>query len=195
MASRLYLFKFTYPVIPFIDTKIYLNDYLHNNLRSVYQNLPHLHLHCNSYEDTTQTQTHDPQHQYHRQLQVKIIAFIKISWQQKNQTDSFPKKMTTASSKVLPQLSNFKSYNAWYVWSIYWQSLLTSNLKRQRSALVISLSGKALEATLELQDKDISSQHGVKLIVEKLTSYTKKDELHEKFQDLETLNPMQEPLT
>ena len=103
--------------------------------------------------------------------------------------------MTTVSSKVLPQLSNFKSYNAWYVWSIYWQSLLTSNLKRQRSALVISLSGKALEATLELQDKDISSQHGVKLIVEKLTSYTKKDELHEKFQDLETLNPMQEPLT
>ena len=67
--------------------------------------------------------------------------------------------------------------------------------ERQGSVLVISLSGKALEATLELHDEDIPSQHGVKLIVEKLTSYTKMDELHEKFQDLETLNPIEEPLT
>ena len=49
----------------------------------------------------------------------------------------------------------------------------------------MSLSGKALEAILELDDKDISSQDGVKLIVEKLNILYQKDELHEKFQDLE----------
>ena len=43
------------------------------------------------------------------------------------------------------------------------------------------MSGKALKAILKLHDKDISSQDGVKLIVEKL----KKDELHENFQDLQ----------
>ena len=43
------------------------------------------------------------------------------------------------------------------------------------------MSGKALKAILNLHDKDILSQDGVKLIVEKL----KKDELPENFQDLQ----------
>ena len=53
----------------------------------------------------------------------------------------------------------------------------------------MSLSGKALEAILELDDKiyQISNQDGFKPIVEKLNILYKKDELHEKFQDLEDL--------
>ena len=46
------------------------------------------------------------------------------------------------------------------------------------------LSGKALESILELDDKDITSQDGVKLIVEKLNILYKNDELHKKFQGL-----------
>ena len=99
--------------------------------------------------------------------------------------DPLPKKMATASSKVPPQLRNFKSYNDWVrlvnIWTIF------SDLKTERQGLelVMSVSGKAFEAILELDDKDISSKDGVKLIVEKLNILYKKDELHEKFEDLE----------
>ena len=51
----------------------------------------------------------------------------------------------------------------------------------------MSLSGKALEAILELDDKNISNQDGFKPIAEKLNILYKNDELHEKFQDLEDL--------
>ena len=53
----------------------------------------------------------------------------------------------------------------------------------------MSVSGKALEAILELDDKiyQISNQDGFKPIAEKLNILYKKDELHEKFQDLEDL--------
>ena len=49
----------------------------------------------------------------------------------------------------------------------------------------MSLFRKALEAILELSDDDIWSKDGVKLILEKLATTYKKDELQEKFQYLD----------
>ena len=93
--------------------------------------------------------------------------------------------MTTASNKFPAQLSNFKSYNDLVRLVNIWTNFIDLEPEREGPALVASLSGKALEAILELDDKDISSQDGVKLVVEKLNILYKKDELHEKFQDLE----------
>ena len=93
--------------------------------------------------------------------------------------------MTAASNKFPAQLSNFKSYNDLVRLVNIWTNFIDLEPEREGPALVVSLSGKALEAILELDDKDISSQDGVKLIVEKLNILYKKDELHEKFQDLE----------
>ena len=93
--------------------------------------------------------------------------------------------MATASNKVPPQHSNFKSYNDWVCLINIWTKFTDLEPERQGPALVMSLSGKALEAILELDDKDISSKDGVKL-VEKLNILYKKDELHEKFQNFES---------
>ena len=76
--------------------------------------------------------------------------------------------MATASTKVPPQLSNFKNYNDWVRLVNIWTKLTDLEPERQGPTLFMSLSGKALEAILELDDKDISSKDGVKLIVEKL---------------------------
>ena len=93
--------------------------------------------------------------------------------------------MTTASNKVPPQLSNFKSYNDWVGLVNIWTKFTDLKPERQGPALVMSLSGKALESILELDDKDISYQDGAKLIAEKLNILYKKDELYKKFQGLE----------
>ena len=92
--------------------------------------------------------------------------------------------MTTASNKVPPQLSNFKSYNDLVGLVNIWTKFTDLEPERQGPVLVMPLSGKALESILELDDKDITSQDGVKLIVEKLNILYKNDELHKKFQGL-----------
>ena len=99
--------------------------------------------------------------------------------------DPLPKKMATASSKVPPQLRNFKSYNDWVRLVNIWTIFTDLETERQGLELVMSVSGKAFEAILELDDKDISSKDGIKLIVEKLNILYKKDELHEKFEGLD----------
>ena len=93
--------------------------------------------------------------------------------------------MATASNKVPPQLSNFKSYNDWVRLVKIWTRFTDLDEAKQGPALVMSLSGKALEAILELEDADISAKNGVKSIINKLDALYKKDELHEKFKDLE----------
>ena len=93
--------------------------------------------------------------------------------------------MATATNKVPPQLSKFKSYSDWVRMVNIWTKFTDLDVKKQGPALVMSLSGKALEAILELEDDILSSDSGVKRILEKLNTIYKKDELHEKFQDLE----------
>ena len=66
-----------------------------------------------------------------------------------------------------------------------WTKFTDLPVKKQAPALVMSLSGKTFDAILELEDEALSSESGVKQILEKLNTIYKKDELHEKFQDLE----------
>ena len=133
---------------------------------------------------TQQPHTHDPQHQY-QTVTGKNYCFSYIFMVGGEKSDPSSKKMATAGNKIPPQLSNFKSYNDWVCLVNIWTKFTDLEPERQGPALVMSLSGKALEAIRELDDKDISSQDGVKLIVEKLNILYKKDELHETFQDLE----------
>ena len=55
------------------------------------------------------------------------------------------------------------------------------------------LTGKALETILELDDKDISNEDGVVMIINKLDGLFKKDELNEKFEDLERFEAYKRP--
>ena len=93
--------------------------------------------------------------------------------------------MASASNKVPPKLSNFKNYSDWVRMVNIWTKFTDLDKVKQGPALVMSLSGKALETILELEDTIITGENGVKHILNKLDIIYKKDELHEKFQDLE----------
>ena len=58
--------------------------------------------------------------------------------------------MTTANNKVPPQPSNFKSYNGWVCLVNIWTKFTDFRLERQGPALVMSLSGKVLEAVARM---------------------------------------------
>ena len=49
----------------------------------------------------------------------------------------------------------------------------------------MSLEGQPLDTIIELDDKDISHEDGVTIIINKLNNLYKKDKLNEKFEDLE----------
>ena len=66
-----------------------------------------------------------------------------------------------------------------------WQSFSDTTAEKMGSALVMALEGKALEVVLELTDVEINSATGAKLVFDKLDTLYKKDELTEKFDDIE----------
>ena len=93
--------------------------------------------------------------------------------------------MATASNKTPPLFSKSKSYSDWVRLVKLWTKFTDLEATRQGPALVMSLEGKALDTILELDNKDISHENGVHLIINKLNKLYKKDELNEKFEDLE----------
>ena len=93
--------------------------------------------------------------------------------------------MATASNKTPPLFNKSKSYSDWVRLVKLWTKFTDLEPTRQGPALVMSLEGKALDTILELDDKDISHEDGVTLIINKLNKLYKKDELNEKFEDLE----------
>ena len=101
--------------------------------------------------------------------------------------------MATASNKTPPQLSKFKSYGDWVRLVRIWTKFTDLAAEKQDPALVMSLTGKALETILELDDKDISNKDGVVMIINKLDGLFKKDELNEKFEDLERFETYKRP--
>ena len=92
--------------------------------------------------------------------------------------------MVTASNKTTPQLSKFKSYGVWVSLVRIWTKFTELAPKKQGPALVMSLTGKALETILELDEKDISNEDGVR-IINKLDGLFKKKELNEKWEERE----------
>lgn len=93
--------------------------------------------------------------------------------------------MATASNKIPPQLSKSKSYSDWVRLVKLWTKFTDLDKGKQGPALVMTLQGKALDSILELSDEQISSEQGVDRIILKLNDLYKKDELNEKFEDLE----------
>ena len=93
--------------------------------------------------------------------------------------------MATASNKTPPLFNKSKSYSDWVRLVKLWTKFTDLQPTRQGPALVMSLEGKALDTILELDDKDISHEDGVTLIINKLNKLYKKDELNEKFEDFE----------
>ena len=102
--------------------------------------------------------------------------------------------MATASNKTPPLFSNSKSYSDWVRLVKLWTKFTDLEVTRQGPALVMSLEDKALDTILELDDTDISHENGVNLIINKLNKLYKKDELNEKFEDLENLKTTRDHL-
>ena len=107
-----------------------------------------------------------------------------FTWQHKeNRSITFI--MATASNKTPPLFNKSKSYSDWVRLVKLWTKFTDLKPTRQGPALVMSLEGKALDTISKLDDKDISHEDGVTLIINKLNKLYKKDELNEKFEDLE----------
>ena len=88
-------------------------------------------------------------------------------------------------NKAPPLLSASKSYSDWKKLINLWQTFTTLEKAKQGPALVLSLEGKAQEAALELDSKDISGEDGVKAVLIKLDKIYEKDKLIEKYNAIE----------
>ena len=93
--------------------------------------------------------------------------------------------MATASCKSPPVFNKSKCYTDWVRLVKLWTKFTGLGETQQGPALVMTLEDKDLEAALELDDAKVASKDGVLAIIEKLDMLHKKDELQEKFNDLE----------
>ena len=94
--------------------------------------------------------------------------------------------MASASSKVPPKLSDQKCYADWVRLISLWSKLTDLDNTKRGPAIVMSLSGKALETVLELTDLEISADDGPTRIISRLDNIFKKDDLTSKFSDFES---------
>ena len=101
--------------------------------------------------------------------------------------------MATANSKTPPILSNAKSYSNWFQLVKLWTKF--TNLKEDQlgPALIMTLDGKDLQAVLELDGAAITDKDGVKNIISKLDKLHKKNDVLEKFSDLENFESFKRP--
>ena len=78
--------------------------------------------------------------------------------------------MATAVSynKAPSLLSQSKDYEDWKNLIGIWTELTTLDKKKQGPSLVLTLDGKSQEAALELRSEEVSSEDGVKIILERL---------------------------
>ena len=93
--------------------------------------------------------------------------------------------MASASSKTAPKLSEYKHYKDWVRITKIWVNLSNLDNTKKGPAIVMSLEGKALESVFELSDDEISAADGPSKIIAKLDTIYKRDELTQKFDDLE----------
>ena len=65
--------------------------------------------------------------------------------------------------------------------------------RRQGPAIVLSLENEALDAVLELEEEQISSENGVDVIINRLDRIYKKDETLENYRALEAFETFKRP--
>ena len=93
--------------------------------------------------------------------------------------------MSTNHCEATPSLSDCKNYDNWKKMIKIWCTYTDLPKERQGSAIFLSLEGEAQDAVLELGEGDISSETGVKNIIDRLDKCFKKDETLQKYQALE----------
>ena len=84
-----------------------------------------------------------------------------------------------------PLLESSASYESWEKSLKLWQLVTDLKVEKQGPALVLSLTGKAKEAVLELEVKEISSATGVQQILDKLGKIYKKDKVDTAYESFE----------
>ena len=86
-------------------------------------------------------------------------------------------KMASHNIKSPPALSKSSSYETWVKELKIWQLFTDLPLTKQGPAIFLTLEGKAREAVLELDVEKLSSQDGVKNVLEKLDSLYAQDKI------------------
>ena len=73
--------------------------------------------------------------------------------------------MASNSFKTSPSLSKCKTYEDWLEVIKAWRRSTNLTTNRQSSALLLSLEDKALDAVLETDDEDITTENSADVII------------------------------
>ena len=103
--------------------------------------------------------------------------------------------MATATYNATPpSLSSCNNnYRAWKKLIKHWQNLCSLSKPNRASAILLTLSGKALNAALQIPEEDLAKDDGVETLLKQLDTLYIKDELSEKFKALETFETYRRP--
>ena len=101
--------------------------------------------------------------------------------------------MSSGNSKTLPTLLKAKNYQDWLKLIKNWRKFTDLSKERQGPAIVLSLENEALDAVLELEEEQISSENGVDVIINRLDRIYKKDETLENYRALEAFETFKRP--
>ena len=94
-------------------------------------------------------------------------------------------KNLLANQNLPPKFTEDRPYEEWSRRISFWRSLTTIPAEKQGLAIASSLTGKALEAVLQLSDTQINGAGGFKNVMDKLDAVYKKNSLTQKIEDIE----------
>ena len=93
-----------------------------------------------------------------------------------------------------PTLSSCNdNYRDWRRVIHHWQNLSALNKTQRASAIIMTLSGKALNAALQIPTESLGKEDGVETLLQRLDMLYLKDELSEKFSALEAFETYRRP--
>ena len=104
--------------------------------------------------------------------------------------------MATATTYIAtpPTLQSCdNNYKSWKQLIRHWQDLSGLDPKTRASAIMLTLSGKALNAALQLPEADLKKEDGVDTLLKQLDTLYVKDPLSEKFRALESFETYRRP--
>ena len=103
--------------------------------------------------------------------------------------------MSTNQSQAPPSLSKCKNYDDWKTMIKIWCTYTDLPKERQGTALFLSLEGEVQDAVSELSEGEISSETGVKNIIDHLDKLFKKDQTLQKYQAPEASETFRRPIS
>ena len=97
-------------------------------------------------------------------------------------------KNLLSNQNLPPKFTEDRPYEEWSRRISFWRSLTNVPAEKQGLAIASSLTGKALEAVLQLSDTQINGAGGFKNVMDKLDAVYKKNSLTQKIEDIEKAN-------